>query len=104
MISTETAATSAKVNAGSGPTSNHTTNVAIAMNSTAGTNQRATASASRWIGALDVWAWRTRRTIWASIVSRPTLVARMRNAPVWFSVAPMTTSPARLGRPASTRR
>ena len=32
--------------------------------------------------------------IWASIVSRPTLVARNRNAPVWLIVAPITMSPA----------
>ena len=32
--------------------------------------------------------------IWASIVSLPTLVARMRNAPVWLIVAPITASPA----------
>ncbi len=52
MINTATEATNANCNAGVGPTSNHTTKVATAMNSTAGTNQRATASASRWMGAL----------------------------------------------------
>ena len=47
MINTATAATSANWNAGVGPTLNHITKVAMAMNSTAGTNQRATASARR---------------------------------------------------------
>ena len=48
----------------------------------------------RWIGALDPWASRTIRMIWASIVSRPTRVARNRNEPVLLMVAPMTGEPS----------
>ena len=61
---------------------------------TAGTNQAATRSAVRWIGARDRWASATICTIRASIVSRPILSARMTNEPVWFIVPPMTPSPA----------
>ena len=47
-------------------------------------------SASRWIGAFEPCASSTSRTIWASAVSLPTLVARKTKLPVLFSVAPMT--------------
>ena len=66
------------------------------MAMTAGTNHPEMASARRWMGALDAWACSTRRMIWASMVSRPTLVARKRKAPVWLTVAPMTVSPVDL--------
>ncbi len=56
MISTAMADTSASVNAGAGPATNHTVNVAIAIAMTAGTKYPETASASRWIGARDAWA------------------------------------------------
>ena len=42
--------------------------------------------ARRWIGALDPCACWTKRTIWASIVSLPTRVARNRKAPVLLMV------------------
>jgi hypothetical protein len=76
MMSTDTALTSPRVSAGSGPRSNHTTNAPMAMKMTTGTKSPATRSASRWIGALEAWASRTSRTIWARTVSDPTAVAR----------------------------
>ena len=39
-------------------------------------------SARRWIGAFEPWASSTSRTIWASAVSRPTLVASKTKLPV----------------------
>ena len=96
MISTATAATSARVNAGAGPAVNHTVNVAMAMAMTAGTKYPETASASRWIGALEAWAWRTSLMIWASMVSAPTFSARTRSDPVVLIVAPITMSSWRL--------
>ena len=56
MISTATADTSAKVNAGAGPTSNQATKLAMATNSTPGTKNRDTESARRWIGAFELCA------------------------------------------------
>ena len=47
MISTATALTMALASRGSGPRSNHTTNVMTATASTVGTNHAATLSASR---------------------------------------------------------
>ena len=47
MMSTDTAATSANVKAGAGPTTNHVAKVAMAMNITAGTKYDDTRSASR---------------------------------------------------------
>jgi len=47
------------------------------------------------MGALEPCASWTSRMIWASTVSRPTLVASKRKAPVRFSVAPTTGSPGR---------
>jgi hypothetical protein len=47
MISTETADTSARVNAGGGPAMNHTAKVAMAMAITTGTKYPEMASASR---------------------------------------------------------
>ena len=48
-------------------------------------------------GARERCASATICTIRASIVSRPTLSARMTNDPVWLTVPPMTASPAALG-------
>src|SRR5262249_59099547 len=93
MISTAIADTSARVNAGAGPTMNHTAKVAIAIAMTAGTKYPDTASASRWIGALDACAWRTIVMICANMVSAPTLSARTRSDPVVLIVAPITVSP-----------
>ena len=96
MISTAIADTSARVNAGAGPATNHTVKVTIATAMTAGTKYPETASASRWIGALDACACRTIVMIWASMVSAPTFSARTRSDPVVLMVAPMTGSPERL--------
>ena len=63
---------------------------------TAGTNQRDTWSASRWIGARERCAALTIWTIWAISVSRPTLPARITNEPDWLTVPPMTLPPASL--------
>ena len=97
MISTATAETSASVNAGGGPGDEPDRE----GGDRDGDDRRARstpeiASASRWIGALDAWACCTRRMIWASMVSAPTLAARTRSDPVLLMVAPMTVSPARL--------
>ena len=56
MISTDTALSTANVHAGSGPNRPHTKNVATAAASTASTNQNATLSAIRCIGARERWA------------------------------------------------
>ncbi len=53
---------------------------------TVGTNQPATWSARRWIGARERCASATICTICDSSVSRPTLSARMMKLPDWFSV------------------
>ena len=63
---------------------------------TAGTNQPATWSARRWIGARLRCASATICTICASSVSRPILSARMTKLPVLLSVPPMTWAPASL--------
>ena len=57
---------------------------------TAGTNQPDTWSASRWIGARLRCASATICTICASMVSRPTLLARITSAPDWLMVPPMS--------------
>ena len=67
-----------------------TANVTTATAITAGTNQPATVSASRWIGARDRCASLTRRTICASSVSLPTRCACMITLPVPFTVPPVT--------------
>jgi hypothetical protein len=90
MISTATALTSAWARRGSGPASDHTANVAIAIRTTAGTNQAATRSTSRWIGARLRCASATIATIRDSSVSAPTFSARITSAPVPFTVAPIT--------------
>ena len=66
---------------------------AIATAITAGTNQPATTSARRWIGARERCASATICTIWASMVSLPTRSARMTKLPDWLTVPPMTGSP-----------
>ena len=63
---------------------------------TSGTNQPETWSARRWIGARLRCACATICTICASTVSRPILSARITKAPLWFSVPPITLSPALL--------
>ena len=53
MISTDTATINAWARRGSGPTVAQMTNAATAMTMTAGTNQAATRSATRWMGARE---------------------------------------------------
>ena len=96
MISTATALTTAWARRGSGPHRPQTTRVTRATSTTAGTNQPATWSASRWIGARERCASPTMRTIWASRVSAPTRSARISRVPVPFRVAPISRSPAAL--------
>ena len=89
MISTVTAATSAKVKRGSGPNTIQAANASKAAAITAGTNQPATRSARRWIGARERCARATMSTIRASMVSRPTLSARRIRPPLWLTVPPI---------------
>ena len=81
------------MSAGDGPNTSHTTSVTVAMTITTGTNHAAMTSARRAMGGLEPCACSTRRTICASAVSEPTLVARNVNEPVVFMVAPITSSP-----------
>jgi len=64
---------------------------------TTGTNTAVTRSANSWMGTLVPWASSTMRTTCARKVSAPTRVARTCNRPVWFTVAPITSSPSALG-------
>ena len=57
------------------PANNQTTIAASAIVITTGTNTPLTLSASFAIGALELVASSTNRTIWARVVSSPTLVA-----------------------------
>ena len=91
MISTATAAVKASV--AGWPVASQPTRVTRAMTSTAGTNTAATRSTRRCTGAREPWACSTRRTIWASAVSPPTLVASTTRCPLVLTVAPMTASP-----------
>jgi hypothetical protein len=93
MIRTAVNAVSASVSRGSGPATYQATKVSVAAIRTSGTNTSLTLSASRWMGALLPCAWRTRSTMRARAVSRPTRVARITNEPLWLSVPPMTSSP-----------
>ena len=60
---------------------------------TTGTKTPEIRSASRWTGALPVWASSTSRAIWASAVSAPTRVARTTRRPPALTVAPATSEP-----------
>ena len=60
------------------------------------TNQPATVSAMRCIGARERCAWATICTICDSTVAAPTCSERITSAPLVFIVAPMSLSPARL--------
>ena len=90
MISTVTAATRPKVKRGSGPNITQAANASSAAAITAGTNQPATRSARRWIGARERCAFATMSTIRASMVSRPTFSARSTSPPLWLTVPPIT--------------
>ncbi len=92
MISTETAAMIACASAGSGPSISQTRKAASADRTTAGTNQDATRSASRCIGARDRCAAATMATMRASIASSPTFSARISRLPSPFMVPPVTMS------------
>ncbi len=93
MISTATALTSAKDNAGSGPSTSHAPKVSKAAAMTAGTNHAVTLSTNAWIGSFEPWAASTMRMIWASSVAEPTLVARNEKLPVLLMVPPTTSAP-----------
>jgi hypothetical protein len=70
--------------------------VSSAIATTAITNQPATWSAMRCIGAFERWACATICTICDSTVCAPTRSERITSAPLVFSVAPISLSPARL--------
>ena len=93
MISTVTPTITAYASAGVGPRLYQPAKAPAAMISTAGTKMPDTWSTVRWIGSLVAWASWTMRTMLASAVSLPTLVARNLNAPDVLIVAPMTASP-----------
>ena len=94
MMSTDTAATRALASEGAGPNAVQTANVTTAATPTAGTNQAATASASACTGARDRPAEATSAAMRATSVSDPTRSARIVNVPAWFTVPPLTLSPA----------
>ena len=96
MMSTDTAAIRPNVKRGSGPQIDQARKATAATAITSGTNQPETRSARRWIGARLRWASATICTMRASMVSRPTLSARMTKLPDWFMVAPITLAPASL--------
>ncbi len=93
MINTATAASRALANRGSGPSSHQAAPAAAAVVITAGTNQAATRSASRWMGARLRWASPTIRTIWASRVSLPTRSAIITKLLLPLTVPAVTRSP-----------
>ena len=79
MISTATAAVNAS--AADAPKASQPASVSSARTITTGTKIAETRSASRCTGALPDCAASTRRAIWASAVSAPTLVARTTRRP-----------------------
>ena len=91
MISTATAAVNANV--ALSPVPSQKPSVATASAITIGTKTPEIRSASRWTGALPVWASVTSRPICASAVSAPTRVARTTSRPPALTVAPATSSP-----------
>ena len=93
MISTATAAVNATVALSVAAAVSQNPSVATARAITTGTNTAATRSASRWTGALPVWASWTSRAIWARAVSAPTRVASTTSRPPALTVAPVTASP-----------
>ena len=93
---TSTLIAQVKAKVKSAPASIHIISVAAAIPMTIGTNTPATLSATLAIGALELPASSTRRIIFASVVSSPTLVASKRKVPLVLIVAEITSSPARL--------
>ena len=79
---------------GSGPKLIQAANARTADAITVGTNQPATRSASRWIGARERCARATMSTIRASMVSRPTFSAESTSPPFWLTVPPITRAPS----------
>ena len=92
ITSTAMACFSAVANAA--PASIHPANVTSAMPMTTGTKIPLTRSANREIGALELAAASTSRTMRLSAVSSPTRVARKRKLPEVLIVAPTTSSPS----------
>ena len=90
MMSTDTAATTARPSAGAGAQIIQAANARAAEAMTAGTNHAATESASRWMGARLRCASATMCTIRDSMVSAPTFSAVITRAPVPLMVPPMT--------------
>ena len=78
------------------PVTSQTMAVMREMPMTTGTKTPATLSANRAMGALDPAASSTSRTIWASVVSWPTRVARTVRTPEPLTDAEMTVSPGPL--------
>ncbi len=76
MISTATAAAKARTAGAASAATNQITNVAMASEITTGTKTPLMRSASFWMGAREPWASRIRRTICASTLSAPRVVAR----------------------------
>ena len=60
---------------------------------TKGTKYPAILSANCWIGALEVWASSTNRTICERVVFSPVCVAVTINNPFWFIEPPITPEP-----------
>ena len=96
MMSTDTAATRPKVRRGSGPNMAQAAKARMATARTSGTNQAATRSVRRWIGARLRCACATICTICASMVSAPILSARMMSAPLPLMAPPINLSPVSL--------
>lgn len=97
MMSTETAATVAKASRGSGPQTAQARKASAAAATTSGTNQPATWSARRWIGARDRCAPTTMRTICASTVSCRPVGAHFFGTAKRSSVPPTTRAPGPFG-------
>ena len=93
MMRTATAETIACARRGSGPTESQSRKATAATRTTAGTNQAATRSAVRWMGARLRCASATISTMRASSVSAPTRSARMIRAPAPFTVPAISGSP-----------
>ena len=93
MISTDTAATTARPSAGAGAQIIQAANAAAADTMTAGTNQPAAESARRWMGARLRCASATILTMRDNTVSEPTFSAVITSDPVPLMVPPMTLAP-----------
>ena len=90
MMSTDTAATTASPSAGAGAQIIQAANAMAAEAMTAGTNQAATTSTRRWMGARLRCASATMCTIRDSMVSAPIFSAVITSVPVPLIVPPIT--------------